>query len=142
MPSLNVDSLNNALENENNASILNQTSSKIKNMKNNILQKLQLSGEILKEFHKKLKYYKYVDELNDINYGCYIRWISLKNPEKIYLTNGGIICDIKILENGIHIMVKNNMNRIIQIKLDENIIFQKLTEQEIIILQALDYLQK
>ena len=111
-------------------------------MKNNILQKLQLSGEILKEFHKKLKCYKYVDELNDINYGCYIRWISLKNPEKIYLTNGGIICDIKILENGIHIMVKNNMNRIIQIKLDENIIFQKLTEQEIIILQALDYLQK
>ena len=142
MPSLNIDLLNNALENENNESILNQTSSKIKTLKNDILQKLQLSGEKIKDYHKKLKYYKYVDELCDINYGCYIRWISLKNPEKIYLTNGGIICDIKILANGIHIMVKNNMNRIIQIKLDENIIFQKLTEQEIIILQAVDYLQK
>ena len=35
-----------------------------------------------------------------------------------------------------------NMNRIFQIKLDENMIFQKITPQEYVILGVLDYLEK
>lgn len=131
-----------ALDNETNESIMDLTTSKIKTTKNNILQKLQLNREELKKLHTKLKYYKYVDELHDIQYGAYIRWIPLKNPEKIYLTNGGLICDIKILDEGVHIICKNNMNRFFQIKLDENLIFQKLTDQERTILSVLDYLEK
>lgn len=142
MSTLNIDFLNNALENENNESIMNLTSSKIKTIKNDILQKLPLTKEKLKEMHKKLKEYRYVDELSEIHFGRYIRWIPLKDPNNIYLTTGGIICDIKILQNGIQILVKNKINKMIQIKFDENIIFQKLAEQEQIILQALDYLQK
>ena len=38
-----VDAILNKKENESNASIMNLTSAKIKSMKNNILQKLQLS---------------------------------------------------------------------------------------------------
>ena len=74
--------------------------------------------------------------------GYYIRWISLKNPDNIKLTNGAIIIDIKLLDNGMHLVCKNNMNRIIQIKFDEVIIFQKLSNQEKIILSVLDYLDK
>ena len=55
MSELDVNNLLNALENESNASIMNLTSAKIKSMKNNILQKLQLDRETLKSFHKKLK---------------------------------------------------------------------------------------
>ena len=54
-----VELLLQALENENNNSIIQLDSSKIKTIKNNILQKLQLSGKQLKHLHKKLKYYRY-----------------------------------------------------------------------------------
>ena len=106
------------------------------------LQKLLLSRDNLKDFHEKLKNYRYVDDLTDIQYGRYIRWINLKDPNKISLTRGGIIIDIKILSNGIHLVCKNTYNHKFQIKIDECYIFQKLTEQEQILLMALDYLDK
>jgi hypothetical protein len=131
-----------ALDNENNSSVINLNSRKIKSIKNDMLQKLQMSGSMLKNYHTKLSNYRYVDDLEDVQYGCYIRWIPLQNPTVIKLTNGGTIVDIKILENGIHIVCKNNMNRIFQIKFDECMIFQKLTEQENVIISVLDYLVK
>ena len=97
--------------------------------------------EKLKEYHKKLKDYRYVDDLTDLQYGRYIRWINLNNPEKLDLTRGGMIIDIKILTNGIHIVCKNTYNHRFQIKLDECYIFQKLTDQEKILLLALDYVE-
>jgi len=131
-----------ALDNENNESIMNYNSRLIKTIKNDYLQKLLLPREKLKDYHTKLKDYRYVDDLSDIQYGRYIRWINLKNPEKIELTRGGMIIDIKILSNGIHVVCKNTYNHRFQIKIDECYIFQKLTDQEKILLLALDYIQK
>jgi hypothetical protein len=131
-----------ALDNEKNESIMNYNSSMIKSIKNDYLQKLLLSREKLKDYHNKLKDYRYVDDLSDIQYGRYIRWINLKNPEKIELTRGGMVIDIKILSNGIHVVCKNTYNHRFQIKIDECYIFQKLTDQEKILLMALDYVQK
>lgn len=142
MSELQIDQLLGALENETNESIMELSNSKIKKYKNDVLQRIQIKGEKLKEMHKKLKDYRYIMSLNDLQYGYYIRWIPLKNPEKIYLTNGGIIVDIEILKNGIHVRIKNNRNRIFQIKFDECIIFQKLTMQEKVILSVLDHLDK
>jgi hypothetical protein len=142
MSELQIDQLLSALENETNLSIMELTNAKIKKYKNDVLQKIQIKGAKLKELHKKLKNYRYVMDLQDIQFGCYIRWIPLKNPDNIYLTNGGIIIDIEILKNGIHIKLKNNRNRIFQIKFDECIVFQKLTNQEQIILSVLDHLDK
>tara|TARA_B100000282_G_C31500846_1_gene384831 strand:- start:104 stop:529 length:426 start_codon:yes stop_codon:yes gene_type:complete len=131
-----------SLDNENNESISNLSSKKIKAIKNDYLQQLQLSREKLKDFHNKLKEYRYVDDLTTIQYGRYIRWINLKDPANIKLTTGAIIIDIKILEDGIHLVCKNFRNRKFQIKIDECFIFQKLTDQEKVILSALDYLEK
>lgn len=131
-----------ALDNENNEGIQKYNTSLIKQIKNDYLQKLQLPREELKEFHTKLKGYRYVDDLSDIQYGRYIRWINLKDPDNIKLTTGGIIIDIKILQNGIHVVCKNNKNKRFQIKIDECFIFQKLTDQEKIILYALDHVSK
>ena len=131
-----------ALENESNSSIMNLTSSKIKTIKNNMLQKLGLEREELKIMHKKLKGYRYCSDMQDVQYGYYIRWIPLKNPDNIRLTNGGIIIDIDIINNCVQLRIKNNMNRIFQIKLDECYIFQKITPQEKVILGVLDYLDK
>jgi hypothetical protein len=137
----NKQNLINALDNENNASIMKYNIRMIKSIKNDYLQKLLLPKTILKDFHNKLEDYRYVDDLSDIHYGRYIRWINLKDPEKIVLTRGGIIIDIKILSNGIHLVCKNQKNNRFQIKIDECYIFQKITEQEKILLSVLDYIQ-
>jgi hypothetical protein len=136
---LDIDILSKALENEENEELLNLDNSKIKCMKNDILQKLGLPTSKLKAYHKTLKKYRYIDELPGIRYGAYIRWISLRDPANIKLTNGGIICDIKV-EDCIHIVCKNNMNRFFEIKMGECFIFQKLSDQEQILLSAMDYL--
>ena len=78
----------------------------------------------------------------DIQFGSYIRWISLKNPDKIKLTNGGIICDIQVKNNGIHIVCRNNMHRFCQLLMSENLIFQKLTDQENVLLSVMDHLNE
>jgi|TARA_B110000495_G_scaffold29864_1_gene22726 hypothetical protein len=138
----NSDYLLKSLDNENNSSMNNLSSKKIKSMKNDYLQQLQLSREKLKEYHTKLKEYRYVDDLSDIQYGRYIRWINLKDPTNISLTQGGLIIDIKICQGGIQVVCKNFRNKKFQIKIDECFIFQKLTDQEKIILSALDYLNE
>lgn len=141
MSDLNIENLLKALDNDENESLIDLTTRKIKSMKNDMLQKLQLPKERLKEYHKKLKDYRYVGELHEIRYGAYIRWFNLKNIDHLKLTNGGIICDIQVTDTGLWIKCKNNMNRFFQLKLDECLIFQKLSDQEKIILKALDYLQ-
>ncbi|MDA7464608.1 hypothetical protein N8996_07455 [Candidatus Poseidonia alphae] len=128
-----------ALDNDVNEGIQKYNSNLIKQIKNNYLQKLLLPREKLKIFHSKLKDYRYVDDLSDIQYGRYIRWIKLNDPAKIILSTGGVIIDIKILQNGIHVVCKNFNNQRFQIKIDECYIFQKLTDQEKIILFALDH---
>ena len=75
-----------ALENESNASIMNLNSRKINKHKNDILQQVIKDKDMLKSFHKKLKYYRYCSELSDLQDGHYIRWIPLKNPDNIKLT--------------------------------------------------------
>ena len=131
-----------ALENENNSSIMDLTSSKIKKIKNDILQQLQLKGNELKEMHKKLKHYRYCTDLKDLQEGFFIRWIPLSDPEKIRLTNGGLVCEVKLVKGELYILCKNFVNKFFQIKFDEVIIFQKLSNQEQIILSILDYIEK
>ena len=136
---MDINNLLHSLENESNASIMNLTTCKIKEHKNNALQRLQLERNVLKIFHKKLCEYRYCTDMSDLQYGFYIRWIPLKNPENIYITNGGILCDMKVVNDQVHIVCKNNRNRLIQFKFDETIIFQKLSPQEKVILSVLDY---
>ena len=142
MTEINTNKLLDALEEESNQSIMNLTSAKISKQKNDMLQQLGLPRDKLKLIHKKLKKYRYCSDLKDIQYGFYIRWIPLRNPEKIILTNGGIVCEIKITENGTYIVCKNRFNNIFQLKFDECLIFQKISQQEAVILKVLDYLVK
>ena len=83
----------------------------------------------------KLSEYRYVDKICDLIRGKFIRWIRLsKNPAYPHgnLTKGGIVTDIKFLENGIHILVKNALNQFIQYKYDDCITFQKLSVEELL----------
>jgi|UniRef100_A0A6C0C0Q1 hypothetical protein len=134
--------LQTALNNENNSNIMELTNAKISQWKNDALQRLFLERKELKSFHKKLKEYKYVSDMSDLSFGHYIRWINLKNPDNFKLTNGAIVCDIKVINNQVQIICKGGNRRIFQIKFDETMIFQKLTDQEKVLLSVLDYLNK
>lgn len=133
-----------ALDDDTNESLMNFTTKKLREMILKILKELELPRNETIELMKKLKDYKYVDEMKDLKYGTYLRWIPIDDPENIHLKQGALFCEMKVKEDGVYIICKNyGYNRKhFQIKLDENLIFQKLTEQELVLLSALDHLSK
>ena len=139
---MDVNKLISALDNENNESIINLTSKKILEMNLNIIKELHLDKATTLDYLKKLQGYRYVDEINYLIHGSFIRWIPITDPNYLPLNHCGMICDIKIVDNGILITCKNFMHRHYIFKMDECLIFQKLTSQEKIIISALDHLQK
>jgi len=133
--------LEKSLTNECNKNITNLTFDNINKNKQAIISDLYLSKRDKETLLKQLKDYQYIDELPDLVEGRYIRWINIINPHNIKLTNGGILCEIKI-EDYVTLVMKNKINRFFQINLDENLIFQKLTDQEKVILYAIDLANK
>ena len=137
-----IEYLEKAINNEKNDSISNLTFDKIDKKKKEILEELDLSKTKVKELLKKLEDYRYVEEIQELQLGNFIRWINLNDPENIELVKvGGILCESKI-EDSINLVIKNPMNRHFQINMEENLIFQKLSDQERVILYALDYVSK
>jgi hypothetical protein len=88
----------------------------------------------------KLMGYRYVDEIHELHKGKHIRWI--RKSEKPTLTNGGIVTDIKFLENGTQILCMNSQKRFIQYKFDQCYTFQKLSMEEELILLAYQNIEK
>lgn len=131
-----------ALDDESNENLMNFTTQKIKQMNYNIICELELTNKETNELLEKLNGYKYVDEINDLRYGTYLRWIDISNPEEIKLTKGAVFCNTKITYDGVYLTCKNYgfNSRHFQIKMDSNLIFQKLTDQECVLLSALDHL--
>ena len=139
---MDVNILLKALDNDANENIINMSYKKIKEMTHNMLTELELDANIFKNYLTKLKQYRYIDELNDLKIGAFIRWIPLADPKNIHLTQGGIICDIKITDKGIALVCKNFAHKHYHLNPDELMIFQKLSGQEQVLLAALDYLEK
>jgi hypothetical protein len=141
---MDVNKLIDALDNENNEKILNLTTKKIKEMNMKILIELPLPREKLLDITKKLNGYRYVDEIDELKCGTYLKWILLTDPDpdNLELNKGAIFCEIKCKDDGVFIVCKNMgfSSRHFQIKMDECLLFQKLTTQELILLSALDHL--
>ena len=137
---MDTEKLMKSLEYDVHEDILNTTSSLIAKEKNDILQSMQFNRTQLKEYHKKLKNYRFVDEINQLKYGNYLRWFNIRDPDNIKLTNGAFFSEFKLLSSGCQLLLKTNTNKLIQIKMDECIIFQKLSDQEQIILSAVNHL--
>lgn len=137
---MDVTRLMNALDDDKNESIMGLTTKKIMQMNLDILKELHLSRETTLDYLKKLKNYRYIDELNELKYGSFIRWIPITDPSYLPLHNTAMICDIKIVDYGVLITCKTFMHRHYTFKMDECLIFQKLTSQEQVIISALDHL--
>lgn len=132
-----MDEIEIALNNQNNEGIVKFTNESIKKKKISIIHEL-FSGKQKKEIINKLKNYRHIDEMNDIRVGCYARWIDISTNT---LSNGGIIIKVDIGEHGIYIVLKNNF-KIFTILFDNVFLFQKITNQETIILSIIDKIDK
>ena len=137
----NIEYLKESIENPNNKSILELTTKKIKERKEEILNELPINKTNINALKKKLKEYRYIDELQELHIGAYIRWIKFDNDDSISITNGAILTDV-LFENNIQLLLRNNMNRFFKINFNDNLIFQKVTNQEKIILFAIDNIDK
>ena len=137
---LDMNKLTKALDNVNNDNIMNLTTRKLMELNLKILKELMLDNETLINYLRKLKGYKYVDEIGDLKQGSFIKWIRITDPNNLVLNQCGLICDIKITDNDVIIICKNFMHRHYTFKMDEVLIFQKLSDQEMVIISALDHL--
>ena len=117
------------------------TTGELKTIKNNVLQKLLLEKNELKLYNKLLTNYRYVDEIDELRYGSYIRWFNLNKPKSLKLLNGGFIVDIKNNNGNIIILCKNGLNKFFNLKMSESFIFQKNTRQDEVLIKILDHLQ-
>ena len=139
---MDVNKLLKALDDDSNETLLNFTTKKIKEMTLKVLKELHLSKADTLELFEKLKAYKYVDEMDDLKYGSYIRWIKLNDLDDLTLTKGAIFLDVKITDKGVNLICKNHgyLGKRFTIKMDECLIFRKMTNQELVLLSALDHL--
>jgi len=115
------------------------TSHEIKIMKNNILQRLMFDKDEMKHYNKLLTNYRYIDEIDELKYGSYIRWFNINKNTTLKLLNGGFIIDITTKKDDIIILCKNGLNRLFNLKMNECIIFQKNTTQEEVLIKILDH---
>lgn len=113
----------------------------INQYKYDILEKLQLTKKDLTYYYKTLKNYRYVDEIDEIKLGCYIRWFNLKNLDSLKLYNGGILTNIENVNNKVMLKCKSFKNRFFNINLNECIVFQKLTDEELFLIKVLSYIK-
>ena len=117
------------------------TSHEIKIMKNNMLQRLLFDKDEMKHYNKLLTNYRYIDEIDELKYGSYIRWFNLNKGKTLKLLNGGFIIDISNKNDDIIILCKNGQNRLFSLKMNETIIFQKNTKQEEVLITILDHVR-
>jgi len=155
---VNVNELLQSIESDKLLSMSKLSYDKINTIKYNVLTRIGLEDDELESTLLKLSDYRYVEELQDIHHGAFIRYIPLiakkggnmgnnnnNNGDEfneIQIKPGGFICDIKILGSGVQLLCRNHFRRMFQLKLDEVLLFQKLTKEEEIILSVFDYLNK
>jgi hypothetical protein len=152
---MNIQDLLNSIENEKNDYLENKTMADVTKQMFETISELDLSLEETQNICNRLIGYRYVDEIHELHKGKHIRWIRIvksnnnnqtgslndKICKKPLLTNGGILVNIKFLDNGVHIICKNSQNRFIQYKFDDSITFQKLSVEEQLLLMAYENIE-
>ena len=98
--------------------------------------------EKLEKAHKSLKEYRYINDLSDLRYGGFIRWVNLKKGDNLKLALGGSLLDIIFDQNNTKLMVKSMTNNFFKLVFDNCVVFQRLTDQEIMLLELVDLLNE
>lgn len=136
-----IEKLNKALDNQQNAVLLKLNNKEITEMNKQILLSLpKITNKIVASHMKSLKGYRYVDEISDLKTNVYIKWIRYDSPN--ILTKGAISCSVKITNDEMLVMCKNFFGKFFYVSMEECVLFQKITDEENVILSAMDFLLK
>jgi hypothetical protein len=145
----NANLLTKALENEKNENMMKLTTKKIEKIKTRVLKQIvNLDNDLIKTYLLKLKDYIYVDSIDNLKEGSYLRWFDIGDSEtnKKKLNTGGLLVEVKFVDNETLLVCKNFVNKFknnyYTLKFDNLVTFQKLNNQELVILLAMDYLEK
>ena len=117
--------------------ILEETTDTINAAVSNAIDILSIPNEVGDKMKQSLLTYRYVGDLDSLAYGSYVRWVRVDKEAR--LTNGGHIIEVKIEDEGPIVVCKQHWGRIFQFPFNRSLVFRKLTDQEIIILRALQY---
>lgn len=112
----------------------------IKDRKLRILQNITIDKDELTHYYKLLTSYRYIDEVDELRMGSYIRFFKL-DTQTLDLGRGGFLADIQVVKQRIVLLFKNR-NKFFKLKMDECILFQKNTQQENILIQILDQIKR
>lgn len=134
-----------ALSNQENDNILKLTTKKIEAEKALLFDELRMKKSLKESLIEKLKNYRFIDDMNDFRDGAYIRWINIEKIDdinKLELQRGSFISETNLMGDDIHITCRTITRKYIKIMGSQNLIFQKLSDQERILLSVLDYIEK
>lgn len=150
--------LNDILTNLNEDELNNFSSKYIDELKKKMLAKIPFESYHEKSnIMKRLKDYKFIDEIDELKLGCYYQWINIRNiidKGIIKLTNGGFLYDYEtsvdnediILKvhggNSPHNRTRYGKLRCTKVRMHNVMLFQKLSQQEQILIKIMDYVKE
>jgi hypothetical protein len=110
----------------------------IHNIKQGILKELKLPNETYKSYLKSLKEYIFVNDLDDLKEGTFIRSISIEDDEYA-LKSPCIFCDVKMLDTGMLLLCRHMWKKgtFFHINMEKTLLFRKLKNEEKLILLAI-----
>lgn len=139
---IDIEELLDNINNEANDKLLDRTLSDVHAERNRVLQSVGLPREELKSMNKKLRNYMYIDELRDLTYGAYLRWLPLNPEAEPYLRRGGFLVDVDFVERGVNLRVLTLARTHATVSFDANIVFQKLTESNLLLLELVNHIKR
>jgi len=138
--SIPIELLDIASNNEANADILSLSNEKIMKDRVDIIDELPIDEEEKVELLRKLQGYRYVDEIHELKNGSFLRWLNMSDLDNITLVQGAFFCEFIFTDYNTCMRMRNIRGRYFEVKMDDIILFQKLTQQEKVLLAALSYI--
>jgi len=141
---LDVNAILSAMTKTENSPIMNMTLPKIAARRQEVLSSMNLTPEKFEEFERKLQMYRVVETADELKHNQLIRWIPLRSLEtRPYVTLGGCLFRVKYNEEeALHIVTIRNVKKFVfNIKFELNAVFQRLSQEELLILRAVEYVE-
>jgi hypothetical protein len=141
---LDVNAILSAMTKTENSSITNMTLTKIAARRHEVLSTMNLTPEKYAEFERKLHMYRVIESPDELKHNQLIRWIPLRSLEtRPYVTLGGCLFRVKYNEGErLHIVTIRNVKKFVfNIKFELNAVFQRLSQEELLILRAVEYVE-
>ena len=141
---LDVNAILSAMTKTENSTIANMTLPKIAARRHEVFTSMNLSPEKYAEFERKLHLYRVIEHPDELKHNQLIRWIPLRSLEtRPYVTLGGCLFRVKYNEEeALHIVTLRNVKKFIyNIKFELNAVFQRLSQEELLILRAVEYVE-